>query len=218
MWAVEGHVAIGIKVVSSSRERIQNVVILVRHLDSELLVIPRVQRPNLSTVSDFVGTWVQILRVENSPDSMSFSTLLEATHVGFIVALMLGGTAVILPKKIWIFNTIIWVSNVARTTRELVVESHVTVSDGLVTSSLIESVGNSDGNITLGGIIRSRKLDSEPTILPSTDRPFTLKSLVCQVSKVVSSEGFRIHDVAIIVGHCYSELFTVPRINSPDST
>jgi hypothetical protein len=172
------------------------------HLDSECFTIPRVDGPDSTSESQSVSSWVNVSSSgEGSPDGVTLSTFICTTIVSHALACLSSGSTVVLPFLGWIGFVLIWNTDrrwVPRGIRIVVIEEmHVSITNGFVSSSLIERVGDSDSDISLGDIVTRRKMDVEVAILPSTNRTFTLDSLVGHVSEVVALVGFGVQDSAV---------------------
>jgi hypothetical protein len=141
------------------------------HFNSEGFSIPRVNGPDLTGEGQTVGTWVSMeWHIKPSPEGVSLSAFTVTTPVFHTLAGLFSGSTVVLPMGHWIGFTFIVIGFLDRVTIiEDVFEVHVTVTNGFITSTLVQSVGHSDVDITHGNIISRRQADLEVAILPSTD-------------------------------------------------
>jgi hypothetical protein len=208
----EGRVSEVGKVVALEGSRVKSFSRLSRHLDGEVLSIPGIDCPDFTVEVQAVNTGVHIGLSEYSPEGMALSTLIVSTIISVSLAGFDRGSTVILPKFAWVSDTFVNVSSsrLWSSIIKLIVQSHVTITDGFISSTLLKSISNGNGYITFTSIIRSRKFYMEPSILPATDRSFTLKSLISIVIEIITSKGFRVHNITILVCHSNSELFSIP--------
>lgn len=118
---------------------------LVGHLEGESFTVPRIDAEHMTCKDNFVSVWSHIVAFESSPDSVATSALIVSTVVESVLAGFFGGSAIGFPKAVWVGDARVVVGR--RDFRELgypfdgwveiVLEVHVTVTDGLVTSGLI---------------------------------------------------------------------------------
>jgi len=116
----------------------QDIVASIKHLNSEGFTIPGIDGPDSTTEHDLCSTWMLLLHVDGSPELSTLTTLAMSTKVLIALASFLSGSAVALPKCRRIIDTVININDSSITSlTKLIDEAHITVTNGLIASSLI---------------------------------------------------------------------------------
>jgi hypothetical protein len=153
---------------------IEDVTVLIDHLDFGLFTIPRIDCPEFTFEGNALSAWVSA-HIEISPDRMVFTALLLAAPIVEALAFTFGPVfTVVLPKTGWIFNLLVDVNKDWTDPFDLVVEvvleNHVSVTDRLIAGILIQGVRDSNGDVTLLiSVVLSAEGDIEVAVLPASD-------------------------------------------------
>jgi hypothetical protein len=205
-FASKGLVSLVVEVVTRFGDGIEDCSRLVNDLDGEVFSIPGVDSPDFTTESHSVGTVVDISLLVGSPEAVSFSTLVVTSVINSTLAGLSRGTTVALPKRAWVVNTFIWVSNRwCSTIIEVHLELKLSETNRFVIDALVKCVGDCDSNVTIRSLIWSFEVDIDVSIIP-TARSFAMDSS----SSLVSDVFLFSEDITLGVDHSDMDSLSIP--------